>query len=216
MKRFIMTVGLIAAMAAPAFGGSVTSGTDTTEFAGGTAALAAEVNANFQALINAINDNNARISALESVVGDGSTAGTYTFVELAIELAANSGTGEFDGYSEISSFSSGGSFTLDQGGTFNGTINENRGSLVDAVNGDCATGGCRNAFDPQFNVVSSEPLSGTWTEDAGTVTLNLGPGDTVVLQKAGPKLLVFSNKDVVTGEGEPIFDFTNIVMLIKQ
>jgi hypothetical protein len=214
MKRFIMTVGLMAAMSSPfATAGEVVAGSDTTEFTGGTAALASEVNANFQALINAINDNDARISALEGVVGDGSTDGTYTFIEMAVELAANSGTGPTESYSEISTFSSSGSFNLDQSGSFTGTINENRSSLEASNN--CDANGCVDAFNPSFGNTGSESLSGTWSETATTVTLDF-TGDTVVLNKAGPRLLVFSEKDTVTGEGEPIYDWTNIVLLVKQ
>lgn len=215
MKKLLLT-GLTAAMlSSGAFASEVTAGTDTTTFSASTPAVAAEVNANFAALIAAINDNSQRIDALESVVGDGSVAGTYTFIELAVELAANSGTAVEDGYSEITTFSSSGSFTLDANGTFNGTINENRSSLVDAVNGDCLSS-CRQAFDPDFGNPGSEPLSGTWTDDGATVTLTLGPDDTVVLNKAGVKLMVFSGKDTVTTEGEPIYDFTNLALFIKQ
>lgn len=213
MKRFIMTVGLMAAMATPAFGESLISGTDTTEFTGGTAALADEVNANFQALIDAINDNDARISALEDTIGDGSIAGTYSFIELAVELAANSGTGLDQGYSEISIFNSSGSFTLDQGGTFSGTINENRATLEASPN--CDVQSCVDAFDPNFNNTASDNLSGTWIEGTSTVTLDLGGGETVVLNKAGPKLLVFANTDTDT-VSEPIFSFKSIVLLVKQ
>lgn len=218
MKKVIL-IGLTATMLSTgAIASEVTAGVDTTTFSSSTPALASEVNANFAALIAAINDNSQRLDALEGIVGDGSVAGTYTFIEMAVELAADSGTASaVDGYSEISTFSSSGSFTLDIGGTFTGTINENRSSLVDAINGDCgAPEGCRNAFDPNFGSASSEPLSGTWTDDGSTVTLTLGPSDTVVLNKAGLNMLVFSNKDTVTTEGEPVYDFTNIVMLIKQ
>ncbi|MDF1629076.1 MAG: hypothetical protein P1U78_04680 [Alcanivoracaceae bacterium] len=218
MKKVILT-GLTAAMLATgAFASELTAGVDTTTFAPSTPALAAEVNANFAALIDAINDNSQRLDVLEGVVGDGSVAGTYTFIELAVELAADSGTASSaDGYSEISTFSSSGSFTFDIAGTFTGTINENRSSLVDSQNGDCGSPeGCRLAFDPDFGNTGSEPLSGTWVDDGSTVTLTLGPGDTVVLNKAGLNMLVFSDKDTVTTDGEPIYDFTNIVMLIKQ
>ncbi|MDF1780021.1 MAG: hypothetical protein P1U67_01875 [Alcanivoracaceae bacterium] len=215
MKKLLLT-GLTAAMlSSGAFASEVTAGTDTTTFSASTPAVAAEVNANFAALIAAINDNSQRIDALEGVVGDGSVAGTYTFIELAVEIAADSGTAVNEGYSEITTFSSSGSFTLDANETFTGTINENRSSLVDAVNGDCGSS-CRQAFDPDFATTSVEQLSGTWTDDGATVTLTLGPGDTVELNKAGGNLLVFSGKDTVTTDGEPIYDFTNLALLIKQ
>lgn len=213
MKKAILA-GLTAVMVSSgALASEVTGYTDATA---NTPATAADINANFNALITAINDNNTRITALESAIGNGATDGTYTFIELAVELAADSGTGLTQAYSEISTFSSSGTFTLVDDGTFSGTINENRSTLEHATDGDCGVEGCRDTFNPNFGTQASEPLSGTWTEDASTVTLTIGPGDIVVLNKAGPKLLVFSNKDTVTDEGEPIYDFTNIVMLVKQ
>ncbi|MCG8393139.1 MAG: hypothetical protein MI745_08655 [Pseudomonadales bacterium] len=213
MKKIFLTGLTAAVLSANAFAGEVTGYTAPQS---GEAATAQGVDNNFQALISAINDNSQRLDALEGIVGDGSVAGTYTFIEMAIELAANSGTSSSEGYSEISSYSSSGSFTLEAGGNFSGTINENRSTLFDNKNGDCFNGDCRDAFDPDFGNTGSESLSGTWADDGSTVTLTLGPSDTVVLHKAGPNLLVFNDKDTVTNDGEPIYDFTNIVMLVKQ
>lgn len=215
MKKFILTGLTAALMSANVMASEVVEGTDTTVFTADSPAVASEVNGNFAALIAAINDNSQRLDALEAA-DDGSVEGSYTFVELAIELAANSGTGLAEAYSEISSFSSTGSFTLLANGDFSGTINENRSTLFSAVNGDCGVEGCRDTFDPDFGNAGSEPLSGTWSDDGSTVTLTLGPGDTVVLQKAGPNMLILSQKDTVTTDGEPIYDFTNIAFLIKQ
>ena len=216
MKKFILTGLTAALMSANVMASEVVEGTDTTVFTADSPAVASEVNGNFAALIAAINDNSQRLDALEATVDDGSVEGSYTFVELAIELAANSGTGLTEAYSEISSFSSTGSFTLSANGDFSGTINENRSTLFSTVNGDCGVEGCRDAFDPDFGNTGSEPLNGTWSDDGSTVTLTLGPDDTVVLQKAGPKMLILSQKDTVTTDGEPIYDFTNIAFLIKQ
>ena len=218
MKKFILTGLTAALMSANVMASEVVEGTDTTVFTADSPAVASEVNGNFAALIAAINDNSQRLDALEAVVGDGTIAGTYTFIEMAVELAANSGTTQPEGYSEISTYKSTGSFTLDAQGGFSGTINENRSTLVDALNGDCAGEfGCRFAFDPDFNnQAAPDALSGTWSDDGSTVTLTLGPDDTVVLHKAGPKLLVFNGRDTVLDEGEPVYDFTNLVFLIKQ
>ena len=219
MKKVILTGLTAVMMSSAAMASEVVEGTDTTVFTADSPALASEVNGNFAALIAAINDNSQRLDALEAVVGDGTIAGTYSFIEMAVELAANSGTSHAAAYSEISTYKSTGSFTLDAQGGFSGTINENRSSLVDALQGVCDDGvfGCRFAFDPDFNnQAAPDALSGTWTDNGATVTLNLGPGDEVVLFKAGPKLLVFNGRDTVLGEGEPVYDFTNLVFLIKQ
>lgn len=219
MKKVILTGLTAVMMSSAAMAAEVVEGTDTTVFTADSPALASEVNGNFAALIAAINDNSQRLDALESVVGDGSIAGTYTFIEMAVELAANSGSAQNEAYSEISTYKSTGSFTLEAGGNFSGTINENRSSLVDALHGVCDDGvfGCRFGFDPDFNNQAPvDSLGGTWTDDGSTVTLTLGPSDTVVLYKAGPKMLVFNGRDTVLGEGEPVYDFTNLVFLIKQ
>ena len=214
MKKFILTGLTAALMSANVMASEVVEGTDTTVFTADSPAVASEVNGNFAALIAAINDNSQRLDALEDIVGDGSVAGSYTFIEMAVELAADSGTELTQGYSEISTYNSSGSFTLDAQGDFSGTINDNRSTLFDTQNGNCEVEGCRDVFDPDFNNPGSESLGGTLTDNGSTVTLSFG-GDGIVFHKAGPNLLVYSGKEIETGS-QPIFDFTNIVMLVKQ
>lgn len=82
IRHFLSTAAMVA-LAAPAQASDVGA---TTTFQNDTPALASEVNANFQAIITAVNDNNARIAALESA-GSASpdVAGhTYRFVELEV------------------------------------------------------------------------------------------------------------------------------------
>ena len=136
MKKFILTGLTAALMSANVMASEVVEGTDTTVFTADSPAVASEVNGNFAALIAAINDNSQRLDALEDIVGDGSVAGSYTFIEMAVELAADSGTELTQGYSEISTYNSSGSFTLDAQGDFSGTINDNRSTLFDTQNGN--------------------------------------------------------------------------------
>lgn len=90
MKKALL-IGLTSmALSAQGWAGSVTAGVDTTTFTSGTSAVASEVNANFQALIDAINDNNDRIAALEAAATTTDVSGkTYLFRDLGIILAAH-------------------------------------------------------------------------------------------------------------------------------
>ncbi len=81
----------IGALAAPAFAASV----DTPNtFSAGTPAIAAQVNQNFQALKTAVNDNDSRISAMESALASlrAELSGTNsTIADLEAELTAANG-----------------------------------------------------------------------------------------------------------------------------
>lgn len=73
--KFFLILAMTASLAGPANADDVDASAVTT-FQDGTPALAGEVNGNFQALIDAINDNASRLAALEAASGsDDSVAG---------------------------------------------------------------------------------------------------------------------------------------------
>lgn len=78
MKKQILTCLLAATLCSSAFAGEVTGYTPATS---GETATADAINARFDALISAINDNNARIAELESFSVSGKT---YDFKEVSI------------------------------------------------------------------------------------------------------------------------------------
>lgn len=75
MKKSIYALGLTAVLSATQVSAEAIAPTSVNEFQAGSPAVAAEVNANFQALIGAINDNAARIDALEENQGTADLAG---------------------------------------------------------------------------------------------------------------------------------------------
>ncbi|TGN40524.1 hypothetical protein [Marinobacter confluentis] len=216
MKKQFLTGLLAMALSAGAIAGEVTGYTDATS---GSAATAADINANFNALISAINDNNQRITALEEQAAGINTAeGTYNFVEIAVELGGAPGTGFFDGYSQIGTWSSTGSFTFLSDGTFSGTINETFSILFDTTLCDSTQQQCRQAYQPDFSQTATENLGGTWTEDGNSVIATFPEGGSVTFTKAGPRLMVLQEKSIEGGDATnpDLFDFTNLVLLIKQ
>jgi len=79
-------------------------------FSAGSPAKAADVNANFSALVNAINAVGARVSKLEGQVTQADLAGTYSIQRFQAELAGDPG-------SHVAVYVAGGTVTLAADGT---------------------------------------------------------------------------------------------------
>lgn len=204
MKKLLPALFLASAVSAPALAGEVDAAALNT-FEAGTPAVAAEVNDNFTALISAINDNAARIAALEDAVPD-SIAGNWSMVGLNLELAADSGTAtDFSAtYSDITLDGEFGSFTFDPAGTFTGTLNATQVRLAARIfcqdnSAQSIPDECVNEFEPE-TANTSESISGTWTEDGNSVTLALDSGETITLRKGGDDLLILSERTLLTPE----------------
>lgn len=75
MKKSIYALGLTAVLSATQVSAEAIDPASVNEFQAGSPAVAADVNANFQALIGAINDNAARIDALEENQGTADLTG---------------------------------------------------------------------------------------------------------------------------------------------
>jgi len=133
-------------------------------FTSGTPARADEVNANFQALVNAINALGERVDKLEGPLTAADIAGTYHMENLQIGVDAPSGDTEVIAYR--------GPFTLAANGTFTTTFTGRAHSDAGPTNDDGA-------------------ITGTWTFANGVVTASV-PGDLDVnlYPVAGGQLLV--------------------------
>lgn len=222
MKKQILTGIMAAAICTGAFAAEV-SQNDYNAAQSGQPATAASINANFNALISAINDNAQRIETLEQAVA-GSAAGTYKVIELGIILGANPGTGLDDGYSEIgTSLSIDGVVTLSEDGTFgDNSGTEVNSKLVDTILCGTRDGQevCRTAYNPEFNVTENiDPSTGTWSETNNEVTLTFnrpdGTTSTRTARKAGPRLLLLPFKNTESS-AEYEYDSTTLILLIKQ
>ena len=88
-------IAALSALALTAVAGEVNESNVTT-FQANTPSLAAEVNTSLNALIVAINDNSARLDALEAAadaVTSSVSGRSYVFFELEAEVGGNNGTG---------------------------------------------------------------------------------------------------------------------------
>lgn len=136
-----------------------------TTFEDGTPAVAAEVNGNFQALIDAINDNAAAIAALESSSSSSNSVSGASFQLNQIGILNRGQTDMFATTANLSQqytvvFNSDGNFTFD--GTSNeGELNATTGSLIIQCDG------------------CSESETGTWTQTGSSVSLSIGISFTV-------------------------------------
>lgn len=137
-----------------------------TTFEDGTPALADEVNANFQALIDAINNNAAiaaanadRLDALEANTPSNSISGnTYSLNEIGI---INRGDGE--NYSSTANITNQYTVTFSASGTFQLSGTESEAELNTDIN--------ELTLLLQNDPVS---LSGTWTQSGSVVSTNEG------------------------------------------
>jgi len=134
-----------------------------TSFTDGTPAVAGEVNANFQALIDAINDNASRIAALESSSSSDSNSvsgATFRLNQIGNILTGGPGgndvsviTGMVQSYTVV--FSADGSLSL-SGAEYEADLEAQSGNFSINSNGDPVS------------------ESGTWTQSGSTLSTNLG------------------------------------------
>lgn len=171
MKNFKHMI--LAGAVATVFAGSAVAAEvgQVTTFTSGTPAVAAEVNANFQALISAINDNNSRIATLEAAqaASDSVSGRYYKLRDMGWIMAAHRvgqtqdmPVGDYsvqDGFARIGfyhgnldiHFNANGTFTL-TGADFDAEMFVNSSSEIGAVAADVSE-------------------TGTWVQDGHDVTL---------------------------------------------
>lgn len=150
MKKQILTGLLAATLCTNAFAGEVTGYTPATS---GEVATAEAINTRFDALIAAINDNNARVAELESFDVSGKT---YDFKEVAMAVAGGFVVSQL-------TFSGQMAFASDGTATINGTERE-----VETSSGSAIT--VENGPIPETTV--------TWTQSGSAVTVTFPDGFT--------------------------------------
>ena len=196
-SSFLLLSSLILSTAVIA--GTVNQASVTT-FEDGTAAVAGEVNANFQALITAINDNASRITALESADGaNNSVSGnTYTLKQLGIVLSGNNNNlAIINNYVEIMTlvFNSNGTFEA-SGVAFDGIVRI----------GDLQVG-------QMENLANGTPVSfgGTYSQNGSTISTNLGVSLTVSMDG---NVLLLTEYDFGVDDDNPAFTRSENSILI--
>lgn len=143
-----------------------------TTFEDGSPAVAGEVNANFQALINAINDNAAAIAALESsgsAESNSVSGATFTLNQIGIINRGQQGVeGGMAAFATTANLSQQYTLVLNSDGTFAFSGSESEGEL------NTITG---NVILQSQGAAQSE--TGTWSQNGSTLNLSIGASWTV-------------------------------------
>ena len=174
MKKLMMTGLTAVLLSSSAIAGEVTGYTAPVT---GQPATATGVDSNFQALINAINDNNTRITALESFDVAGKT---YTYKEIGILNAAERlnqaegtpGDTTFipGGFARTGVFTASGTLVFNAGNTFDLSLTEREIEMfVNTV----------TDIGPTIDGTISD--AGSWSQSGPVVTLNFNNGDSIQL-----------------------------------
>lgn len=189
--------GLIAAvtMCGMANAGEVDTASVTT-FSSGTPAVASEVNGNFDALITAINDNAARIAALETL--DNSVAGsTYTIFYAGSILAAEQDTDgssadntDLRDYGTVEEYAGKGTLTFDPapGSSGSGEIGDTAGAELFVGDGGHLDIRIDGAETPQS-------ITFSWTQTGNLVEVQI-TGETLALN-----FIVSEDGSMMVGQG---------------
>lgn len=171
MKKMILTGLTAAVLSANAMASEVTGYTAPES---GQPATADGVDANFQALITAINDNNTRIAALEAANGETTdlnavVSGATYQVFFSGGLLSNN-----DGYGALERFGGNSVITFNSNGTLNETFNE--AATFIGLDATCDTEGvCSHQDDPFTSV--NETGTGTWEVSGQNLNVTWGDGD---------------------------------------
>lgn len=195
-------LGLVAAvtMCGMVNAGEVDTGSVTT-FSAGEPAVAADVNANFDALIAAINDNAARIAALENP--DNSVAGhTYTLffagslLSAEVDTDGDAGTDDQRSFGSVEEYAGQGSMTFDEASnTGSGTAQDNAGAQLTIGNG----GGI---WYDNGGEATADSLTITWTQTGNRVTVDIDEGDSGT---STLDLVVSEDGSLLVGQGTNTF-----------
>lgn len=196
-------------------------------FTAGSPAKASEVNANFAALVTAVNALAARVSALENppAATVASVAGTYKSTSLEVGVSGGV-TGGGGTQASVTGGSFSGTVVLGAGGdvTFTSDGNETRGN-VDSFNTAPHSHGCSpgcTISDTQSGTTTTaavtrfsgpESFTGTWTVTNGEVVITTTDGVTRLLPASGKLLIGVSREASTVGT---IIDFYSLAVLVKQ
>jgi cytoskeletal protein RodZ len=150
-------------------------------FVAGTPAKAADVNADFQALVTAINNLATRVSKLEGKFTAADIAGTYAIAGLEVELGKESDT-----RAVIHNADSNASLTLNADGTFSLSSLSNNAKLIIDLNPPSGS--------PPINATTgsnNQTSSGTWALSGNTLTLTVTTSNLLLV--VPPTVLTFIN-----------------------
>ncbi|MDX1802496.1 MAG: hypothetical protein R3292_00345 [Alcanivorax sp.] len=196
MKKVILAGLTAAVMSSTAMASDVTGYTAPVS---GQAATAAGVDGNFQALISAINDNNARIAALEAQVAASQskdvTGKTYLYRDLGLIFAAHRyGTNTAFDATEPDAVPDG----YARAGYYMGayTVTFNADHTLTMTGQDTDVEMAVNASSDISQQKAPASGSGTWTQSGNTLTIDLGDGPVNFEVTPGAQMIAgYTNSD---------------------
>lgn len=196
VKNMILAGAISTLMTGAAIAGEVGS---VTTFSANTPAVASQVNANFDALITAINDNNSRIAALEAAAPTNNVSGkTYALEQIGILLRGNNSD-----YITAGNLSQSYTLTLSASNTFSFTGTENEGEI--GLNGTVTRWEDNTAIS----------ATGTWAQSGNTLTLTFEDLSTVAFTVASNGGVVLLNEYTYGVEDDqPTFTRTESSLII--
>jgi len=193
-------------------------------FTAGDIARAADMNANFQALVSAVTSLENRVTALEAPapITMATIAGTYKYASLEVELFGAPGV---NGNASANGGALTGTVTLDANGTFSGSISGGKTSSTVSINqapshshaqpGGGQTGPAQvgsTVSAALANNTENDSPTGTWTISNGEVVVNDSSGDAFTFQAvAGGKMLIGVHSRQDSGGG-----FYGLNLLTRQ
>ncbi len=200
MKKVILTGLTAAVMSATAMASEVTGYTAPQS---GQAATAAGVDANFQALITAINDNNSRITALEAASGEVADLNDIVS-DASYKLYFSGGIIELDGGggANLERFGGTADLTFNSDGSLNETFSE-QGRFISLDANQCSGEGesfsCEHYVDTWND---NETGGGSWSVTGQTlnVTWSDGGSEAFTLSSDG-KIITSGGGDLDEGDG---------------
>lgn len=192
MKALIRTIGLTTVMATSSVMAGPVNQANVNTFSSGSAAMASEVNQNFQALITAIDDNAQQIAALQDASVASVAGRTYELRVLGNIFRGD----QVNNGSTLGSYAQQYTLTFDNTGgfTFSGSLSE---SEIDAVTG--------TVYGVESGTADSG--SGSWSQSGNTVSTSIGE---FVVTADGSVIL--SNGFTHEADGDYMRTETNIIV----
>ena len=208
LNRTFKTAALAAAITTTSAFASEVDDSAVTEFTAGTPAQAAQVNANFAALIAAINDNAARIADMEAAAPDVDVEGhVYRFIEIEVGLEGEAGNSlpESPARNRAFMWSNAGSISF-SGGTV-------------SISGDLAaevlTERTNNGVFVETLTENDSP-SGTFTQSGTQISVSIDGDSFTFHASADGSVMVARTLDVVaTGTESTVGADANMIIAVR-
>lgn len=188
-------------------------------FVAGAPAVAADVNANFTALVNAINDLETRLGKQEGgALTAADIAGTYKAVFVESGTMGQSSAG---GSGSFGSTSGGSESTVVMNAngtfTFSGSNKQTTTTVICSTTGQVTRPICGDGVNSQNDDNAADSGSGSWTLDSGGRSITLTPqGDSAINLQMSKAADMGVGLQVHTVTGTPTGRRFELLVFVKQ